>query len=175
MTDPACLSCHSTPLPLVPMLRMPCLRCVASSLAQASSRKIETFTPTGCVGCLHQAACVHGKPVEIALITSSVSITSWSCPWQERMLPCIAIHTGCCTAGHSLGGALATLAAYDLKNVADKANLDVHISCYTFGAPRVGNHSFAEDFDRVINDCFHVVNHQVLEASRKGLMAACHA
>lgn len=25
----------------------------------------------------------------------------------------------------------------------------------------MGNHAFAEDFDSVINDCFHVVNHQV--------------
>ena len=66
-----------------------------------------------------------------------------------------------CGAGHSLGGALATLAAYDLKGVAAKHNLDVQVSCYTFGAPRVGNHAFAEDFDTIINDCFHVVNHQV--------------
>lgn len=64
-------------------------------------------------------------------------------------------------AGHSLGGALATLAAYDLKGVARKLNLEVEISVYTFGAPRVGNHAFAEDFDTIINDCFHVVNHQV--------------
>ena len=45
--------------------------------------------------------------------------------------------------------------------MASKHNLDVQVSCYTFGAPRVGNHAFAEDFDSIINDCFHVVNHQV--------------
>lgn len=45
--------------------------------------------------------------------------------------------------------------------MAKKHNLDVQVSCYTFGAPRVGNHAFAEDFDSIINDCFHVVNHQV--------------
>ena len=40
-------------------------------------------------------------------------------------------------AGHSLGGALATLASYDLKQVLpDRAQ----ISCYTFGAPRTGEH-----------------------------------
>ncbi len=61
-----------------------------------------------------------------------------------------------------MGGALATLAAYDLKGVASNHNLDVQVSCYTFGAPRVGNHAFAEDFDTIINDCFHVVNHQVI-------------
>lgn len=45
--------------------------------------------------------------------------------------------------------------------MAAKHNLDVQVSCYTYGAPRVGNHAFAEDFDKIINDCFHVVNHQV--------------
>lgn len=33
-----------------------------------------------------------------------------------------------CCAGHSLGGALATLAAYDLKCIADKHGLDVQVS-----------------------------------------------
>lgn len=35
-------------------------------------------------------------------------------------------------AGHSLGGALATLAAYDIA----KAFPSFEVSCYTFGAPR---------------------------------------
>ncbi len=83
--------------------------------------------------------------------------SSQFCSQSQSNIP----HTGRCIAGHSLGGALATLAAYDLKNVAAKHNLDVQVSCYTYGAPRVGNHAFAEDFDRIINDCFHVVNHQV--------------
>ena len=44
----------------------------------------------------------------------------------------------CMHAGHSLGGALATLASYDLKQVLpDRAQL----SCYTFGAPRTGESS----------------------------------
>ena len=42
-------------------------------------------------------------------------------------------------AGHSLGGALATLAAYDIQTAFDFKNLQV----YTYGAPRTGNYAFA--------------------------------
>lgn len=49
-------------------------------------------------------------------------------------------------AGHSLGGALATLAAYDIQAACDcRDKLD--LSCYTFGAPRTGNHAFAHDYN----------------------------
>ena len=37
--------------------------------------------------------------------------------------------------GHSLGGAMATLAGNDLRQQLPSS---VHISCYTFGAPRLG-------------------------------------
>ncbi len=42
-------------------------------------------------------------------------------------------------SGHSLGGALATLAACEIA----KACPAVDVACYTFGAPRTGNHAFA--------------------------------
>ncbi|MBW4454216.1 MAG: 50S ribosome-binding GTPase [Nostoc indistinguendum CM1-VF10] len=45
-----------------------------------------------------------------------------------------------CFTGHSLGGALATLAAYRLRN------RDFTISVYTFGAPRVGDSAFASRY-----------------------------
>jgi predicted GTPase len=47
-----------------------------------------------------------------------------------------------CLTGHSLGGALATLAAYRLKRQ------NFPISCvYTFGAPRVGDSAFASRYE----------------------------
>ena len=47
--------------------------------------------------------------------------------------------------GHSLGGALATLAAYQLlKKYPDRFN----ISLVTFGAPRVGNQAFADHMNK---------------------------
>ncbi|KAH8697777.1 Alpha/Beta hydrolase protein [Talaromyces proteolyticus] len=44
---------------------------------------------------------------------------------------------GIVVTGHSLGAALATLAAVELRNQGDKVDL------YTYGCPRVGNHAFA--------------------------------
>ncbi|KXZ49775.1 hypothetical protein GPECTOR_19g226 [Gonium pectorale] len=60
--------------------------------------------------------------------------------------------------GHSLGGALATLAAYELaKEKKDHGRL-FDISLYTYGAPRVGNQAFAEDFDARVTDAWRMVN-----------------
>ena len=42
--------------------------------------------------------------------------------------------------GHSLGGALATLAAHELVAALKQTAPSIHVSCYTFGAPRTGNH-----------------------------------
>lgn len=61
--------------------------------------------------------------------------------------------------GHSLGGALATLAAYDIR-----MHLNVppcKIDCYTFGAPRVGNYAFAYDYNALVPNTWHIINDQV--------------
>lgn len=47
---------------------------------------------------------------------------------HELQCHCIIVHI----AGHSLGGALAMLAAYDIA----AAFTDMEVSCYTFGSPR---------------------------------------
>ncbi len=56
--------------------------------------------------------------------------------------------------GHSLGGALATLCAYDAASVT-KFSLPV---VYTFAAPRVGDPAFAEAYGSKIASCFRVYN-----------------
>lgn len=59
-------------------------------------------------------------------------------------------------SGHSLGGALAVLAAYD---IALKCGLfKQQILCYTFGAPRVGNIAFATDYDSHVPNTWQVIN-----------------
>lgn len=50
-------------------------------------------------------------------------------------------------AGHSLGGALATIASVALKAEFPKSQ----ICCYTFGSPRVGNAKFATMFEQSVH------------------------
>lgn len=57
--------------------------------------------------------------------------------------------------GHSLGGALATLAAFDLTK-----QFNVDTTVYTFGQPRVGNKAFATDYDKTVPRHFSVANGQ---------------
>lgn len=50
--------------------------------------------------------------------------------------------------GHSLGGAISTICALDLR---DKWVLDgIEVACITFGSPRVGNRHFAKVFNKNI-------------------------
>ncbi|KAK9819503.1 hypothetical protein WJX74_000076 [Apatococcus lobatus] len=75
----------------------------------------------------------------------------WKEVLQERMpnrQPRILI------TGHSLGGALATLAAFDIAKELRLSN----ISVVTFGAPRTGNRAFAREYELVVPDTWHVIN-----------------
>ncbi|KAK9906400.1 hypothetical protein WJX75_001237 [Coccomyxa subellipsoidea] len=56
--------------------------------------------------------------------------------------------------GHSLGGALATLAAYDIQTAFGFKDLQV----YTYGAPRTGNHAFAREYEQLIPETWHIVH-----------------
>lgn len=55
--------------------------------------------------------------------------------------------------GHSLGGALATLAGVDAA-----ANSTARVTVVTFGAPQVGDGNFVELFDATVHECVRVVN-----------------
>lgn len=58
-------------------------------------------------------------------------------------------------AGHSLGGALATLCAVDLQyNFGDRFTSQDSVECVTFGSPRVGNQAFVESFNRRVPQTF---------------------
>lgn len=63
--------------------------------------------------------------------------------------------------GHSLGGALANLAAYDVAKALESCSKMTRVICYTFGAPRTGNHAFADDYNRVVPDTWCIINDQV--------------
>ncbi len=65
-------------------------------------------------------------------------------------------------AGHSLGVALATLAAYDIhKQLLDNRQINTKVVCYTFAAPRTGNHAFAREYNAMVPNAWSVINDQV--------------
>lgn len=58
--------------------------------------------------------------------------------------------------GHSLGGALAVLAAADIK----RRHPQLALTVYTYGAPRVGNLAFTQEYLRNNPDTWGIVNDQ---------------
>ena len=71
--------------------------------------------------------------------------------------------------GHSLRGALATLPAYDIrKQLVDAGKRVADVVCYSFGAPRTGNHAFARDYNRMVPDTWSIINDQVAVKQRVG-------
>ena len=56
---------------------------------------------------------------------------------------------------------MGVLAAYDIAQAAAEQGLDIRLACYTFGAPRVGNHNFAADHEQVVPDAWSIINDQV--------------
>lgn len=57
---------------------------------------------------------------------------------------------------------MATLAAYDIRtSLQAQAISNTKVVCYTFAAPRTGNHAFARDYKTVVPDTWSVINDQV--------------
>lgn len=57
-------------------------------------------------------------------------------------------------AGHSLGGAIASLIALRVLT-----EFNIHPSVYSFGEPRVGDYNFSVVYDKLISDSWRVVHH----------------
>jgi alpha-beta hydrolase superfamily lysophospholipase len=57
--------------------------------------------------------------------------------------------------GHSLGGAIAMLAAAYYGNL---SNNNIGVACHTFGAPKVGDGAFMEWLDDGVEDLVNLVN-----------------
>ncbi|EFJ49023.1 hypothetical protein VOLCADRAFT_90225 [Volvox carteri f. nagariensis] len=60
--------------------------------------------------------------------------------------------------GHSLGGALATLATYDLSARKQEGVFTGDILCYTFASPRVGNLVFMNEFNKLASNAWRLTN-----------------
>ena len=72
--------------------------------------------------------------------------------------------------GHSLGGALATLAAYDIRQeLVRRGQQEAQVVCYSFGAPRCGNHAFARDYNHLVPDTWSIINDQARACSTLSL------
>ncbi|KAA6420730.1 MAG: hypothetical protein FRX49_09307 [Trebouxia sp. A1-2] len=67
-----------------------------------------------------------------------------------------ARHTTVFLTGHSLGGAMANLAALDLAHTMEWASVKV----YTVGAPRAGNHAYAKMYNKVVPDTWGIINYR---------------
>jgi triacylglycerol lipase len=63
--------------------------------------------------------------------------------------------------GHSLGGALATLATAHIKRLVDEDIISAHYPIlYTFASPRVGDDKFAKAFENI--ECYRIANSEDL-------------
>ncbi|KAL6129053.1 hypothetical protein ACLB2K_072406 [Fragaria x ananassa] len=69
--------------------------------------------------------------------------------------------------GHSLGAALATLAAYDIKSTFNRAPLATVVS---FGGPRVGNRSFRHNLEKKGAKVLRIVNEDDLITKMPGFV-----
>ncbi len=56
--------------------------------------------------------------------------------------------------GHGLGGALAVIAATDIKQLYQNAD-----AVYTFGQPRVGNDQFASYYSKTVPETYRIINY----------------
>ena len=56
--------------------------------------------------------------------------------------------------GHSLGGALAVLAAFDIKLAISSLQVEV----YTYGTPYPSNRAFAREFNELLPEAWHVIH-----------------
>lgn len=62
----------------------------------------------------------------------------------------------CYLSGHSLGAAIATLAAIDIA--VNIPRLQKQVQLYTYASPRVGDRTFAREHNRIVPNSYRVVN-----------------
>eukprot|EP00210_Caulerpa_lentillifera_P002079 g1994.t1 len=76
------------------------------------------------------------------------------------------------TTGHSLGGALATLCAFEMSS--RWLRKPPKVKMYNFGSPRVGNQSFAENFNQLVSESWRIVSRKDLVTTIPRLAGYCH-
>lgn len=43
----------------------------------------------------------------------------------------------------------------------------ISVVCYTYGSPRVGNHAFAREYDKLVPHTWNIINNQVLPLEKQ--------
>ena len=76
--------------------------------------------------------------------------------WLQKEINRLNPAIPCYITGHSLGGAIAVLAALDLA--LNFSNLKEQIQMYNYAPPRVGNPTFAEFYSDLVPNSYRVVN-----------------
>ena len=75
--------------------------------------------------------------------------------WQELVdLGQLSRQARLLITGHSLGGALAVLAAFDIK----RALSDFRMEMYTYGTPYPANRAFAREFNELLPHTWHIIH-----------------
>ncbi|MCO5594626.1 hypothetical protein L7F22_048659 [Adiantum nelumboides] len=134
-----------------------------------------SFSPERVGGKFKEEAKVHGgflnaydsvisrlkSLVKASIKTSNVNGDTEH-PWQVYV------------TGHSLGGALATLAALELSTSRLSREHRIKVTMYNFGSPRVGNKKFADRYNMIVKDSWRVVNHLDIIPTVPRLMGYCH-
>lgn len=92
-----------------------------------------------------------GVGIHSGFLTSLDDIVSI---FSKHILPSDSVYF----CGHSLGGALAVLAAYLYTYQADEGTKKVN-GVFTFGSPKVGNKKFAKDYDAKLGQNTHRYTH----------------
>eukprot|EP00697_Spironema_sp_BW2_P002404 gnl/Spiro4/13210_TR7008_c0_g1_i2.p1 gnl/Spiro4/13210_TR7008_c0_g1~~gnl/Spiro4/13210_TR7008_c0_g1_i2.p1 ORF type:complete len:423 (+),score=52.59 gnl/Spiro4/13210_TR7008_c0_g1_i2:29-1270(+) len=76
-------------------------------------------------------------------------------PFATALSQCVGCEVW--ITGHSLGGAMAAISAFDLVHTG-KIPSSTHVKVYTFGQPRTGNFLWATLYDQLIPDTYRIVN-----------------
>eukprot|EP00210_Caulerpa_lentillifera_P002838 g2712.t1 len=92
-------------------------------------------------GFLNAYAAVHET-----ILDTIYSITGWDEEWAILV------------TGHSLGGALAVLGAFEMTNRRDSEGKGPHVGMLNVGAPRVGSRKFVQSYNNTVSPSFRVVN-----------------
>ena len=112
------------------------------------------------------ASCVRYKfpPVTNNLVHQGFKIGYWSIRKELRnyIKKLVANNSidSVCICGHSLGGAMATLCALDLKNN-PIPKLKKEFKLVTFGQPAVGGQGVANEFDRIVPKSHYYRYHNI--------------